>query len=131
MLARTDSDGDVLRSLDPIVSIQSPNSAIGRVALELDDTADQRAATIRLSGEFDITNCAKIREVFVSAIDLGCRTLQIDMSEVTFVGSATLRELLLALRLAAEAQVQVTAVAVSPITRRLLDLTQMDLFNDQ
>jgi hypothetical protein len=34
-------------------------------------------------------------------------------------------------RLAAEAQVQVTPVAVSPVTRWLLDLTEIDLFNDQ
>jgi hypothetical protein len=39
----------------------------------------------------------------------------------------TLRELVTALRLAAEAQVQVTPVAVSPVTRRLLDLTEIDL----
>lgn len=39
----------------------------------------------------------------------------------------TLRELVTALRLAAEAQVQVTPVAVSPVTRRLLDLTEIYL----
>jgi anti-anti-sigma factor len=112
------------------MSTQSPDSEIGHVALELDD-GDQRSATIRLSGEFDITNCAEIREVFGTALDLGCRALQVDMSEVSFIGSATLRELLSALRLAAEAQIQVTPVAVSPVTRRLLDLTELDLFNDQ
>ena len=108
--------------------IESQDSEIGLVALELDD-GDQRSATIRLSGEF--TNCAKIREIFAIALEIGCKALQLDMSEVSFIGSATLRELLTALRLAAEAQVQVTAVAVSAVTRRLLDLADLDLFNDQ
>jgi anti-anti-sigma factor len=78
----------------------------------------------------DLTYAAKIREVVATALDLGCKTLQLDLSEVSFIGSATLRELLAALRLAAEAQVQVTLVAVSPVIRRLLDLTEMDLFTD-
>lgn len=112
-----------------VVSIQSPDSESGRVALELHD-GDQRSATIRLSGEFDLTNAARIREVFTTALELGCTAVQLDMSEVSFLGSATLRELLTALRLAAEAQVQITPVAISPVTRRLLDLTEMDLFND-
>jgi anti-anti-sigma factor len=111
------------------MSIQSPDADIGRVALELHDGA-QRSATIRLTGEFDFTNAAKIREVFATALDLGCESVQLDMSEVSFIGSATLSELLSALRLAAEAQVKVTPVAVSAVTRRLLDLTEMDLFND-
>ena len=75
-------------------------------------------------------NCAPVGYDVVAALDLGCAALQLDMSEVSFIGTATLRELLTALRLAAEAQVQVTAIAVSPVTRRLLDLTEMDLFND-
>jgi anti-anti-sigma factor len=112
------------------MSIESQDSEIGHVALELDD-GDQRSATIRLSGEFDTTNCAKIREIFAIALEIGCKAPQLDMSEVSFIGSATLRELLSALRLAAEARVQVTPVAVSPVTRRLLDLTELDLFNDQ
>jgi anti-anti-sigma factor len=111
------------------MSIQIPDSDIGHVALEFHD-GDQRAATIRLSGEFDIDNATKIREVVATALDLGCNALQLDMSEVSFLGSATLRDLLTALRLAAEAQVQVIPVAVSPVVRRLLDLTEMDLFND-
>jgi anti-anti-sigma factor len=109
--------------------IQISDSDIGHVALEFHD-GDQRAATIRLSGEFDIDNATKIREVVATALDLGCNALQLDMSEVSFLGSATLRDLLTALRLAAEAQVQVIPVAVSPVTRRPLDLTEMDLFND-
>jgi anti-anti-sigma factor len=112
------------------MSIESQDSEIGPVALELDD-GDQRPAIIRLSGEFDTTNCAKIREIFAIALEIGCKALQLDMSEVSFIGSATLRELLTALRLAAEAQVQVKAVAVSPVTRRLLDLADLDLFNDR
>jgi len=111
------------------MSIQSPDSDIGRVVLEFRG-GDHRSATIRLSGEFDLTNATQIREVFATALDLGCETLQLDMAEVSFIGSATLRELLTALRLAAEAQVQVTPVAVSAVTRRLLDLTEMDLFDD-
>jgi anti-anti-sigma factor len=113
------------------MSIETQDTGVGHVALELDDGGGDRSATIRLCGEFDITNCAHIREVFATALALGCRALQLDMSEVSFIGSATLRELLTALRLAAQAQVQVTAVAVSPVTRRLLDLTELDLFNDQ
>jgi anti-anti-sigma factor len=109
--------------------IQISDSDIGHVALEFHD-GDQRSATIRLSGEFDIDNATKIREVVATALDLGCNALQLDMSEVSFLGSATLRDLLTALRLAADAQVQVIPVAVSAVTRRLLDLTEMDLFND-
>jgi anti-anti-sigma factor len=111
------------------MSIQSPDSDVGHVALEVHD-GDQRSATIRLSGEFDLTNATKIREVVATALDLGCKALQLDMSEVSFLGSASHRELFAAIRLAAEAQVQDTTVAVSPVTRRLLDLTEMDLFND-
>jgi anti-anti-sigma factor len=111
------------------MAIQSPDADIGHVALDFHG-GDQRSATIRLSGELDLTYAAKIREVVATALDLGCRTLQLDLSEVSLIGSATLRELLTALRLAAEAQVQVTPVAVSAVTRRLLDLTEMDLFND-
>jgi anti-anti-sigma factor len=111
------------------MAIQSRDSDISRVTLEFHG-GDQPSATIRLIGEFDLTNAAKIREVFTTALHLGCKTLQLDMSEVSFIGSATLRELLTSLRLAAQAQVQVTPVAISAVTRRLLDLTEMDLFND-
>jgi anti-anti-sigma factor len=111
------------------MAIQSPDADIGHVALHFHG-GDQRTATIRLSGELDLAYAAKIREVVATALDLGCTTLQLDLSEVSFLGSATLRELLTALRLAAEAQVQVTPVAISAVTRRLLDLTEMDLFND-
>ena len=112
------------------MSIESQDSEIGHVALELDD-GDQRSATIRLGGGFDTTDCAKIREIFAIALEIVCKALRLDLSEVSFIGSATLRELLTALRLAAEAQVQVTALAVSPVTRRLLDLADLDLFIDQ
>jgi anti-anti-sigma regulatory factor len=68
--------------------IQSPDSDIGHVALEFHD-GDQRSATIRLSGEFDLTNATKIREVVATALDLGCNALQLDMSKDSFLGSAT------------------------------------------
>ena len=112
------------------MAIESRDSDIGHVELQLHNDSEHRSATIRLGGEFDLTNAAKIREVFTTALDLGCTALQLDMSEVNFIGSATLRELLAALRLAAEAQVQVTPVAISAVTRRIMDLTEMDLFND-
>jgi len=64
------------------MSIQSPVPDIGQVALELHD-GEQRSATIRLIGEFDLTNASKIREVFTTALDLGCKTLRLDMSEVS------------------------------------------------
>jgi anti-anti-sigma factor len=111
------------------MSIQSPDSDIGRVVLDFHG-GDQPSATIRLIGEFDLTSAAKIREVVTIALHLGSKTLQLDMSDVSFLSSATLRELLAAIQLAAQAQVQVTPVAIGPVTRRLLDLTEMDLFND-
>jgi hypothetical protein len=54
------------------MSIESQDSEIGPVALELDD-GDQRSAIIRLSGEFDTTNCAKIREIFAIALESGAK----------------------------------------------------------
>jgi hypothetical protein len=63
------------------MSNQPPDSEIGRVDLEFHN-GDQPSATIRLSGEFDLTNAAKIREAVTTALNLGCKTLQLDMSEV-------------------------------------------------
>lgn len=110
--------------------VPSPRPDIGGVALELAGP-DRRRAYVRLSGEFDITNCTRIGEVFASALEAGCTAVQVDMSEVSFIGSASMRELLQARRRLREANVRVTLAAVSPVAHRVMDLLGLDLFRDK
>jgi anti-anti-sigma factor len=110
------------------VAILSPQSDYCDVVLELTDPGS-RSARIRRSGEFDISNCWRIRDVFARAVDLGYTALQVDMSEVSFIGSASLRELLLARRLASDANIQATVISASPVAFRVMTLMGVDLFN--
>ena len=110
------------------MAILSPESDYCDVVLELTDPGS-RSARIRLSGEFDISNCWRIRDVFARAVDLGYTALQVDMSEVSFIGSASLRELLLARRLASDANIQATVISASPVASRVMTLMGLDLFN--
>ncbi|MET9881154.1 STAS domain-containing protein [Actinacidiphila glaucinigra] len=85
------------------------------------DETPQRT-TITLTGELDLATCPHITEV-TDAMDFRGRTLCLDLSDVTFIGSTTLN-MLLRLRLRAEAEEGILELAgLQYQAERVLDLT--------
>jgi anti-sigma B factor antagonist len=63
---------------------------------------DTTVTTIALTGELDLSTCPQVTAV-TDGLRLGGRTLRMDLSGVTFIGSTSLN-MLLSLRLRAEAE---------------------------
>jgi anti-anti-sigma factor len=91
-------------------------------AIETRTTPDG-VVVLALEGEFDLAAAPATRERLTAARAAGARGVVLDMTEVTFVDSSVLRELL-----RAEAQMQSEGVslviaALRPPVARLLELT--------
>jgi anti-anti-sigma factor len=91
-------------------------------AIETRTTPDG-VVVLALEGEFDLAAAPAMRERLTAARAAGARGVVLDMTEVTFVDSSVLRELL-----RAEAQMQSEGVplviaALRPPVARLLELT--------
>ncbi|WP_431946777.1 STAS domain-containing protein [Actinacidiphila sp. bgisy167] len=63
---------------------------------------ERKLTTIILTGELDLDTCPRVTAV-TDTLPLGGRTLRVDLSDVTFIGSTSLN-MLLSLRLRAEAE---------------------------
>jgi anti-sigma B factor antagonist len=92
-------------------------------AIEARDPVDG-IAVLALSGELDLAAAPAIRERLADARTAGARGIVLDMTEVTFLDSSALRELLRAdAALRADGALLVLA-GVRPPVERLLELTR-------
>ncbi|MEV7629275.1 STAS domain-containing protein [Actinoplanes sp. NPDC089786] len=99
----------------------------------MDVAVHGRTAAVTLTGEFDLSNCATLRDALTDALlSPDTRKVVIDMAGVAFVDSTTLSALVEAYRIA---QAQGKAVAIttaSPRADRILRMTGLlDLFTEQ
>jgi anti-anti-sigma factor len=86
-------------------------------------TTPEGVVVLALEGEFDLAAAPTMRERLTEARAAGARGVVLDMTEVTFVDSSVLRELL---RAEAEMQsdgVPLVIAALRPPVARLLELT--------
>ncbi|MBV9719342.1 MAG: STAS domain-containing protein [Candidatus Eremiobacteraeota bacterium] len=80
---------------------------------------------IHLRGEYDIASAEKLRALLAPAEE--AQTAIIDLSEATYIDSATLNSLCrLKVRMVARRGGSVHLVGVKPIHRRLLHITNLD-----
>jgi anti-sigma B factor antagonist len=82
------------------------------------------AVVLRLEGEFDLAAAPQVRERFEAVRDAGGRAVVVDLSDVEFVDSSMLRELLLADAALRESGGGLALAAVRPPVLRLLELTR-------
>ena len=86
-------------------------------------------ARVRMVGDFDLSTCEHLADVLACLRLRGCRTVEVDAQEATFVDASTLRVLHVgAERLRAEGGALVV-VAASPVFARIVALAGCtDLF---
>jgi anti-sigma B factor antagonist len=82
-------------------------------------------ARLRVRGEIDIATCPHLDETVASVCAAGVDLLEIDLSEVTFMGSSGLASLLRAQRLAVENGGGVRLLEPSQVVRDLLEMTRL------
>lgn len=83
---------------------------------------DAGRATVRMSGEVDLTNADTVTEAFRALADVGARKVDLDFSAVTFMDSTGIRSLLEGMDLGIDFRV----VATSPRVARVLEIAGMD-----
>jgi anti-sigma B factor antagonist len=92
-------------------------------AIEVRNAPDG-VVVLALEGEFDLAAAPALRERLDATRSTGARGVVLDMAEVTFVDSATLRELLRAEAALHADGVPLVLAAVRPAVARLLELTR-------
>jgi anti-anti-sigma factor len=86
-------------------------------------TTPEGVVVLALEGEFDLAAAPSLRERLTEAITAGARGVVLDMTEVTFVDSSVLRELLRAEAEMRSDGVPLVVAALRPAVARLLELT--------
>jgi anti-anti-sigma factor len=81
-------------------------------------------ALLTLRGEFDLAAAPMLRDRLAEARTAAARAVVLDMTEVTFVDSSALRELLRADAALSAAGVPLVLVGLRPPVDRLLELTR-------
>jgi anti-anti-sigma factor len=81
---------------------------------------------VSIAGELDIATALSIREPLLTATENPLSGLVIDLSDLTFCGSAGLAELLTARQRCVEHGTSVTLVGCRPSVRRVLSLVGVD-----
>lgn len=87
-------------------------------------SAPEGIVVLVLAGEFDLAAASALRERLADARAAAPRGLVLDMTEVTFLDSSALRELLRADVALNEAEVPFVLVGLQPPVGRLLELTR-------
>ncbi len=90
-------------------------------ALTVTESPFDGGAVVRCAGEIDLTNCERIVEAVMSALDSGPTGLVLDMSEVTFLDSSGIRCLLIAEKSCHERRIPLELISSEPV-QRVLDL---------
>jgi anti-sigma B factor antagonist len=85
-----------------------------------------REGGLCLGGELDVESADQVRVAFAHALEAS-RTAEVtlDVSRVSFCGSAGLRELLVLAEAASERGGSVTLLGATPMLLRLLDVTML------
>ena len=81
---------------------------------------------LRLAGELDLAVTGRIREALDPAVDGAAQAVVLDLTEVAFMDSSVLKELLRARALLAEREGVLAVAAPGAAVRRLLSLTGTD-----
>jgi anti-sigma B factor antagonist len=81
--------------------------------------------TLKLAGEFDLSNSHELEQALATAIDAGGRDLVVDLSDVTFLDGTSLNTLVLASKRCARRNGHLVLVRPGPQTWRVFVLTGM------
>ena len=81
------------------------------------------ATVLAVAGELDLAVSGRFRSHTEQAVEDGTRLLVVDMTEVTFMESTMLRELLRAREQLEQAGARLVLAGAGPAISRLLDLT--------
>lgn len=87
---------------------------------------DSSALTLEVQGRFDAHDADDFRAAADMALDQGVCNLAVDLSDVEFVDSAALAELVRAMKRCREANGELTLVSPSAPVRVILELTKLD-----
>jgi anti-sigma B factor antagonist len=88
--------------------------------------SDEWRAAVALHGELDIANANDMREAFAQHLDAGRRVIRVDASDVSFIDSTALGELILASERCRREHGSLILTNVPPRMRRLLTLAGLD-----
>lgn len=77
-------------------------------------------------GDIDILTAPTIGRALTSFVDIGETAIDLDLSQVEFMDSQGIRQLVLARR----AGLRITVIAASPTVRRTLEVAGMDRYFD-
>lgn len=105
---------------DAIQGAPAPVHTIERVT----DDVPAGCALIALAGELDLSSAAEFRGAVGSAAADGTSRVVLDLTEVTFLDSSMLKELLRANAELGQADQRLVLVSPQPPVQRLLDLTR-------
>ncbi|WP_406261093.1 STAS domain-containing protein [Streptomyces nigra] len=90
---------------------------------EIIETVDEDVRLVRVTGEFDADEAEAVTSALAAPRDGAALATVVDLGEVTFADSSLLHALLTARQDHATAGLPFVLMAVSPLVRRLLDLT--------
>jgi len=100
-------------------------SELGDVTVLAPDGGANGVRTLKLAGEFDLSNSHELEQALAAAIDAGGRDLVVDLSEVSFLDGTTLNTLVLAGKRCARRNGHLVIVRPGPPTWRVFVLTGM------
>jgi anti-anti-sigma factor len=91
-------------------------------ALESSVTAGESGPVIVLSGESDLTSAGQLSELLSAQLSTGARNLMLDVSELSFADSASVRALVLAARTLRERGGSLVLIRPQSAVARVLEL---------
>ncbi len=95
--------------------------------MDINVSGMKRATLIEVNGRVDSTNATQLGEALNQQIDAGHHMLVVDLSNVEYMSSAGLRELVAALKKARKtAGGDVRLASLSPRVREVLELAGLD-----
>ena len=85
-------------------------------------TAGESGPVVVLSGEADVVSAARLNELLTAQLTAGAQDLRVDVSELTFADSATVRALVLAARTLRERHGSLILIRPQVAVARVLEL---------
>lgn len=92
------------------------------IALDVEPFGLQGGLGLRLTGELDLATAGRLREALEEAHDRGQKTVVLDLSELRFIDSSGLHELVVAFNRQRAAGGDVILRAPTDQTRRVLEI---------
>jgi anti-sigma B factor antagonist len=100
-------------------------SELGDVTVVAPPSGAVGVRTLKLAGEFDLSNTHELEQALATAIDAGGRELIVDLSEVSFLDGTALNTLVLARKRCARRNGHLVLVRPGAQTWRVFVLTGM------